>query len=518
MRQSTQNLFRRPFLGQAQDEYQVGLLAIRNKDFADAIKSLEPLVVKYKDNFVLWYQLARCYAQENLPEKAADALRKSARFGGPTYEFVKSDSYLDPARQNPAFKKVAEALARESFDFLPSQGFRSRYAWQPNGARATGAHTGRKYFLSTILGVTTPDRGNTDEEVLNYLKSAIDADATKPKGKFYFTVTGDVRSKTRLRGFPIAIRELKKLGYTAETVKAILPKNKHDILGCSIGRSTWKWSTTNSKILPGAICENLTSYGGVMKKGNSQTPLTEFLRYGAAGSSGTIYEPYAIQAKFPHPMIHVHYARGCSLAEAFYQSVHGPFQLLIVGEPLCQPFASPQKFTVTGLKADQEVSGQVEITLRPENGKDSLSHFEVFTDGVFRGRASVGQKITFDTRDLSDGYHELRIVGVANHAIETRSRAVIPFMVNNSKQSVQIQTATPQVRLGRKVEISVAAEGASRITLYQNSRKIDSVRKDRGTVEVSTSILGEGPTSLYAVAEINGKKIESQRLELTISK
>ena len=85
-----------------------------------------------------------------------------------------------------------------------------------------------------------------------------------------------------------------------------------------------------------------------MSEGAGQTPLSEFLRYGAAGSSGTVTEPFAIAEKFPSPMIQVHYARGCTLAEAFYQSVHGPYQLLIVGDPLCRPWADIPQVSVAG--------------------------------------------------------------------------------------------------------------------------------------------------------------------------
>jgi len=72
--------------------------------------------------------------------------------------------------------------------------------------------------------------------------------------------------------------------------------------------------------LPGAIAESLTSYGGHFDHGG-QTKLTEFLRHGAAGSSGAVQEPWSIQAKFPVPLLHAYYADGCSLAEAFYQSI-----------------------------------------------------------------------------------------------------------------------------------------------------------------------------------------------------
>jgi len=106
-----------------------------------------------------------------------------------------------------------------------------------------------------------------------------------------------------------------------------------------VGKSDFNWPASGSTILPGAICEHLTSLGGVMVENGGQTPLSEFIRNGAAGASGTVTEPYAIQAKFPDPFLHVHYVKGCTLAEAFYQSVRGPYQLLIVGDPLCRPWA-----------------------------------------------------------------------------------------------------------------------------------------------------------------------------------
>ena len=63
------------------------------------------------------------------------------------------------------------------------------------------------------------------------------------------------------------------------------------------------------------------------------------MRYGAAGSRGTVHEPYAQHPKFPNPLIHVFYADGCSLAEAFYRGIWGPYQLMGVGDGLARPFA-----------------------------------------------------------------------------------------------------------------------------------------------------------------------------------
>ena len=145
------------------------------------------------------------------------------------------------------------------------------------------------------------------------------ADFTRPSGTFYFAANGDVRAKTRQPKFQQAVNALQDMGYRSEIIKSKLPKEKDDVLGFTAGTSNYDWGKSGSTIMPGAICENLTSYGGRLGVIGGQTKLNEFLRYGAGGSSGTVVEPYAVGYKFPSPMIHVHYARGCSLAEAFYQ-------------------------------------------------------------------------------------------------------------------------------------------------------------------------------------------------------
>ena len=131
---------------------------------------------------------------------------------------------------------------------------------------------------------------------------------------------------------------------------------------CS-ARPTFAGPTRKARSCPARLSTISPAIGGVLSAGAGQTPLTEFLRYGAAGSSGTVCEPYAIQNKFPVPAIQVHYARGCSLAEAFYQSVWGPYQLLIVGDPLCRPWARIPAIHVSGVEAGATVHGR--LILKP---------------------------------------------------------------------------------------------------------------------------------------------------------
>ena len=130
----------------------------------------------------------------------------------------------------------------------------------------------------------------------------------------------------------------------------------------TLGSAGFSWATSGSRFSAGAIGDNLTSFGGALGEADGQTPLTDFLRFGAAGASGTVTEPYAVQAKFPTPFIHYHYAQGCSLAEAFYQSLAAPYQLLIVGDALCSPWKRDLTVSPGNLEANATLKGRVSIT------------------------------------------------------------------------------------------------------------------------------------------------------------
>ena len=159
-----------------------------------------------------------------------------------------------------------------------------------------------------MLGVTA-GRGNSVSEIVRGLESSAAADGTKPPGTIYFVSNDDVRSKTRSPAFPPIVKAIEALGVRAEVVSGVLPSARRDVAGLMTGTAEFDWAASKSTILPGAICDNLTSYGGIFTATVGQTPLSAFIRAGAAGSSGTVIEPYALQPKFPHPAIQLHYAR-----------------------------------------------------------------------------------------------------------------------------------------------------------------------------------------------------------------
>lgn len=385
---------------------------------------------------------------------------------------------------------------------VPSRGFRAVYLWDKDGKRTVDVKAGQRYLLSTMLGVTY-GRGNSNEEILSYLKRAVAADGTKPQGTIYFMENDNIRSNVREACFAGMAAEISKLGVRAVVAKGSIPRGSPDVMGLMAGVNIFDWNKSGSTIRPGAICEHLTSYGGDLAVDASQTPLSEFLRHGAAGSSGTVTEPGAIQAKFPLPSLQLHYARGSSLAEAFYQSVTGPFQLLIVGDPLCQPWANFPNVTVEGIKPGQELKGTVAITssgATPDG--QSVRMIDLILDGKLIARMAPGRTVNLDTTKFADGYHEIRLVGVNNGPLETQGRIIVPVTFNNRGAKLEFKISPlPTVDISTNLRVSVQQSGATAIAIRQNSRILSHVKGEAGEVDIPAATLGRGPTTLQASSE-----------------
>ena len=362
------------------------------------------------------------WGKENKPPKY---LREAASLTGVTYlyELVmagKGKEYISLSSNRYSFASLADRKR------LPSRGFKNQFQFDRFGNIVK--KDGRRYMMSVMLGVTY-GRGNTVEEIKSYLTRAAKADGTKPKGTIYLHDGPGIRSTTRSKQFKEVIEKLNELGVRTEVIESTLPNHKSDVMGLMNGTHAFKWPDCKSTILPGAICEHLTSYGGVMHAKFSQTPFSEFLRHGAAGSSGTVVEPFAIAAKFPNAAMHVHYARGCTLAESFYQSVAGPYQLLIVGDPLCKPWANIPKIVTSGLPKDGPVNGTLKINTMA-TGIDAVNHYALHVDGT-RTHLNREGKFEIDTTKLKNGTYELRIIAVENSPVFSQGHLIKQIDVAN---------------------------------------------------------------------------------------
>ncbi|MEO2048781.1 MAG: TIGR03790 family protein [Pirellulales bacterium] len=450
--------------------------------------------------------------QKDFPgEKFPPQLRPQASLTGATY----LSQFVVTKRKEMFNLNTNFYAARPVAGVTVSRGFRSNYYWGPRGKRVSAKEQGISYLLSAMLGVTF-GRGNQVEEVLHYLKRARDADGTHPEGTVYFMKNGtNPRSTARHGNFSGAAVELRLLGVKAQILDGKFPQKKKDIIGVTTGTANFNFGASGCRLLPGALGDNLTSYGGQFfhrkpkpqlpgkskkKLRPPQTPLTEFLRYGAAGASGTVVEPYAIQAKFPLPSVHVHYARGCSLAEAFYQSVTGPFQLLVIGDPLCRPWANIPRVAVEGIDDGQIIRGKVRVTPTATLAEQKkVKRFELFVDGLRTQLCKPGAAFQLDTTAMADGYHEVRVIAIEDTPIETQGRWVGWVNVKNGKNALQM-TLSPASRIlaDGELKISITSTTSAAVAITHNGRELGLIKKGQGNIRVQASKLGKGPVTIQA--------------------
>jgi hypothetical protein len=334
---------------------------------------------------------------------------------------------------------------------------------------------------------------------------------------------------TRQPLFTATIEELAKRGRKAKILSkskgrdkdkqnGIIPLGKSDVIGAVVGYTDYKWSKSGSRLLPGAIAETLTSYGGDFHN-HKQTKLTEFLRHGAAGSSGAVMEPLSFQEKFPVPLLHAYYADGCSLAESFYQSIFVPYQLVIVGDPLARPFA---QFAEVKLQSPDTVgvwSGSV--TLVPDvqaAATKGIAKVELWVDGQLVAEAPMGEPISWDTRGVEDGYHDLRLVAIEDSLVETRSSGRFSISVDNGGRHVQIGNISRAAFYGDDVVISGTAVGVERVGIYQGYRQLAAaeVRGGRWRSVINSVELGSGPVFLQARAASDAGAVQSAPVKTVV--
>jgi hypothetical protein len=363
-----------------------------------------------------------------------------------------------------------------------------------------------------MLGYTGV-RGNSLTEIIEYLGRAAGADGTQPDGTVYLMENRNIRSRVRQPMFPAAQAALLQLGRAVEVIAqgqrgqdGRIPRNRTDIIGLVAGTRVFDWEVSGSRMLPGAIAESFTSYGGHFSHG-VQTKLTEFLRHGAAGSSGAVQEPYSFIEKFPVPHLHRYYADGSSLAEAFYQSVSSPYQLIVVGDPLTRPFARFAELKLVSPDPGRPWQGRVRIEphVRMAPG-ENLERVEIWVDGIPAGQGAAGDFLELDTRGLADGFHELRLVAVASNPLETRSHGSWPVLVNQHDLVVSLHADRQALSYGEPLQLSGQAAGALSVHLYQGRRLLAEVRimEGRWQAAVPSTLLGEGQLQLHAEAQYPG--------------
>lgn len=482
-----------------------------------ALEKMLALSKSHPTNTELLYNIACTHARLGNPTAAIGALREAVDHGWWDMNTAMMDPDLTSIRTREDFAILVARAKLVKFDLIPSSGFRGSVGWLPTG-QPVAAPKGMRYLLSTMLACTS-GRGNSVTEAVASLQRSIGADGSRPKGTVYFVENRDVRSTTREWGFHRTAEKLRGIGVWSAIEEGVLPKNKTDIAGVTTGSADFSWQTSGSKLLPGAIGDNLTSCGGMLSEFDGQVPLTEFIRNGAAGASGTVTEPYAIQAKFPAPFIHWHYAQGCTLAEAFYQSLAGPYQLLIVGDALCTPWKKELTVLPGDLKPGSILKGKVllDLTTRSSDGITPAA-FEVFMDGRRTAGSIAGKPLEFSTTEAPDGPHELVITANGNDASITQGTVRIPIIIRNGDASIRVTPPPASIAWDKPLSLNASAPGAKNISFFHNLDEVARIDGSNGSVQIDPRILGQGPVRLQPVATLgDSRQVLGEAISLRIN-
>jgi tetratricopeptide (TPR) repeat protein len=501
--------------------------ALGRRDYEAAVELYRSLTADRPEVHRAWFNLARALAAQGRTQEAWSTLQKAVEAGWPSALVAQNDRYLKKLKGRPGFDDLLVRMEARNGPFEAARGFRSRYAWGrwslPDPDHPSTALN--RYYLATLLAYTGI-HGNSLPEVLRYLNIAVASDGSRPDGTVYLLVNNDIRSRVRQRYFIETAKALAQRGRRAELLtrskdgqNGIIPVAKDDVIGAVVGAEKFDWQQSRSRFLPGAIAESLTSYSGHFDRG-TQTKLTEFLRHGAAGSSGAVAEPFSIQAKFPVPLLHVHYADGVSLAEAFYASVASPYQLIVVGDPLARPFARFAQVTLA--RPDPGVPWRGTVTLRPAvdaaPGR-AIRHVELWVDGVWVAEAPAGQPVVWDTRSVADGSHELRLVAVESGPIETRSYQKLQVVIDNHHHELFVYEERTEAGLGDTITISGIAPGATQVVLLRGFEMLDSATPTEGAWQLKTDSLswGLGESLLHVRAEYpDGSAVRSSPITVRV--
>lgn len=452
---------------------------------------------------------AQLWSKANGADEALARLEQAVLGGWAFRNALMEDPLFEPLQSDPRMKRIAKLCKDEPFDYLPHRGFDARTIYAPNSIATKQTTFGTSYLLSTMLGVSR-DFGITRFEVIDGLKRSAKADYQPIEGAFLFTKTGDVRTTTRLPFFDLAVNRLKRKGFDARIVEEAIPSKTEKCAGLMIGTPTFQLAQSGVELLPGSIAENLTSLGGAMTE-SSQTKATEFIRYGAAISSGAVTEPYSIINKFPNPLIHDAYTDGLTSAEAFYSSVLCPYQLLILGDPLCQPFTKPPRFQLKQSPTEFARKDGIKLRIEQEPSSPAIDTITCTLDGVHVSEFLYESDLDLNTSNAPLGWHELRIIAKATGPLQHRfeqSRWV--YLSDESKgipKDKPVQwSCSDKIVLQKTPELEIVTSGFlpdRDIDVWHEKEKIGSIRLGNSKLPLSLPQIGAGPVRIQLKQQLD---------------
>lgn len=532
--------FANPFVGEPGDKFQAAIAAGQAEDFDEAAKIFESLADDYPTLYPLRILAAENWLRGGDEAKSLAQVRQSIQHGWVNRRYLTETEPLSKLFGGDASdlaedrRKLLAGLQDVPFAMQGPIGFDAVGGWTGNGHAAPQSQGGMPYLLSCVLAVIH-QQGSTMPQAIESLHRSAAADRTYPDATFGFSKTDDVRSTTRFPVVPDAIAWLLARDEKVEIFPAALPTGKIAYVGLLLGSATLPLADRKWSFAPGAIAENLTSFGGMFENA-SQTKLTSLLNAGAAMSSGTVTEPYALPPKFPTAMMYPYYGEGVTAIEAFYLSVQSPYQLLIVGDPLCQPYsrASNDFVRIETVAARQQQStddAAAEPTSSAAQGSSKQPSIDInwqalpntpvsaataatefYLNGKLAGRVQPTPNIHINLPEGTEGAVDVRVVLVGEHVTLPRIGSHEELIIGDPSRLPQI-TRLPGDNPEEMV-LSVKSDGADSVEITHLGRVIATLDDASDQIKLKSAQIGRGPVRLQAVMRQAGRAVAGRTVEL----
>ncbi len=499
--------FANQFTGDHKVAFDTAVKDLAEGRYAEAAQAYVKLFAEFPTMSALAIKAGEAFAKADQRDQAVQMIGAAIKSGWWSARYLKEDETLSALLDDEAIAKALPLLRTAPTTLQGPVGFATDRGWTGSGQPIKPDQGGVNYLLSCALAVVH-ERGSTVEQAVAVLKRAADADRTHPKAEFRFAANSDVRAKTRSPNVGDALVYLADAGYQANVFRADLPTTAGDVVGLMVGRATVKLADQPWRLVPGAIAENLTSFGGAYHI-NGHTKVTEFLHAGAAMSSGTVAEPYALQFKFPLPIMYGYYADGVSAIEAFYLSVSSPYQLLIVGDPICQPFARPPNDWID-ISLGDDLPRKVVMSRRSLNVNvphTSTRLIELYVGGRLVRATAPAKFINLDLPKDASGVLDVRATLVGNDPTEPRISFARQIDLAGPLATPTARVTEARTADSTTLKVSLECPGADSIELMHFGKPVAAVKADHGVVTFDAKPLGDGPLRFRPLARFGDQTV-----------
>jgi hypothetical protein len=135
-----------------------------------------------------------------------------------------------------------------------------------------------------------------------------------------------------------------------------------------------------------------------------------------------------------------------------------------------------------------------------------VDRLQMFVDGRRIARRPEGSTLPFDTTTYSDGYHELRVVGIDASPIETQGETILPIEVDNGKkQRVSVTVPGKVATWDQPFAFAIDAPGMQGGIVLVNGQRVDEFKGAEATVEFPARKFGSGPATAIVLAATSDK-------------